>query len=299
MNAARSVGLSMMVVAVIAASCWSNPGLAQRCDGRAVVSADADVYESLPRFVTGRGWQGHVIARLQSGTQVYVCWEQSTQFGLSSKAWVQIAFRNRGATTYGWMLKEATRQAAHAREAPWLARMSPVGSALAATPAPADDKGSWTLGDPPPQPPPPMEPTTSNAQPDSLVADLVVLYGPLFVAMVLGMLAKAVVDWLDEPDRTTVMPHVRSGIIAILVSPIVFLGFLNAGQFSVSTQAYLVLMLLAFQNGFFWQTVLKRGGGSGGRRRQSDAKEPQQDAPLRLVHDGTQVQDSINEPKAG
>ena len=76
--------------------------------------------------------------------------------------------------------------------------------------------------------------------------------------MVLGMLAKAVVDWLDEPGWSSIRPHVRSGLIALLVSPIVFLGFLNAGQFSVSTQAFLVLMLLAFQNGFFWQTVLKR-----------------------------------------
>jgi len=58
-------------------------------------------------------------------------------------------------------------------------------------------------------------------------------------------------------------------------------------------------MLLAFQNGFFWQRVLKRGGGSGRRRRQSDVKEPAPDGALRLVHDGTQAQDSINEPKAG
>ncbi len=45
---------------------------------------------------------------------------------------------------------------------------------------------------------------------------------------------------------------------AVLVSPIVFLGFLTAGQFGSSKQTFLLLSLLAFQNGFFWQTVLKR-----------------------------------------
>jgi len=37
-----------------------------------------------------------------------------------------------------------------------------------------------------------------------------------------------------------------------------FLGLLSAGQFSGEKQTFIVLTLLAFQNGFFWQTVLKR-----------------------------------------
>ena len=49
-----------------------------------------------------------------------------------------------------------------------------------------------------------------------------------------------------------------SGAMAIVVSPIVFLGFITAGQFNSSSQTFLVLALFAFQNGFFWQTVLKR-----------------------------------------
>ena len=77
--------------------------------------------------------------------------------------------------------------------------------------------------------------------------------------MLFGMIAKAVVDYLDAPgSKHALREHSRNALVAVLVSPIVFLGFLTAGQFSASTQTFIVLWLLAFQNGFFWQTVLKR-----------------------------------------
>jgi hypothetical protein len=90
------------------------------------------------------------------------------------------------------------------------------------------------------------------------------LYGPLFVALVLGILAKIGVDCLDDWHKLslrkrTLRGQVRNGLIAILVSPIVFLGFLNTGQFPAVRQTFIVLMLLAFQNGFFWQAVPKKG----------------------------------------
>jgi len=246
-----------MIIAIGVIVCWPLAVVAQKCDRKTSMSADADVYENLPRFVTGRGWQGNIIARLPAGTEVYICWEQNTQFGLTSKVWVQVAFTsNRDSVAYGWVLQEATRAALSLDES-FLPHLSPVTSAWAAGPTAAGNEIPWSPDKPPPQPP--QSPTTtSNTQPEALIGDLSVLYGPLFIVMVLGMLAKAVVDWLDEPSRSSLVLHVRSGMIAILVSPIVFLGFLNAGQFSVSTQAYVVLMLLAFQNGFFWQTVLKR-----------------------------------------
>ena len=253
--------LRLFVVATIGILlAWPVAGFAQqRCDSRAVVTVDTDVYDGLPRFVTGRGWQGNIKARLQANTAVFVCWEQTTQFGLTSKSWLQIAFRsNRGTVDYGWILKEATRHTAGPRDESFFARLSPIALAQAQTPPQQNKDYVWSPSEPPPQPPAPPTQITSGAQPENMIGELVVLYGPLFLAMVLGMLAKATVDWLDEPNISAIAPHLRSGLIAVLVSPIVFLGFLNAGQFSVTTQAYLVLMLLAFQNGFFWQTVLKR-----------------------------------------
>ena len=255
---------------------WSLAATAQQCKEKKTLRVAADVFEAVPRFVTGQGWQGSVVARLPAGTVVYLCSEQDTQFGLTMKTWAQIAYRSpRGNVAYGWVLKEIF--AALSIDEVFLARLSPITLARAAEPTSADNAVPWPPDGAPPQPPPqpPRTPTISpDAPPQTMISDLAVLYGPLFLVMVLGMLAKAVVDWLDHPGRASVMPHVRSGMIAILVSPIVFLGFLNAGQFSVSTQAYLVLMLLAFQNGFFWQTVLKRNDAGRGAPGKANAVDP-------------------------
>lgn len=230
---------------------------AQKCDRRAVVASASDVYERVPQFVTGKGWQGNRIASLRSSTQVYVCAERSADFGLSSKVWLQIAFRvSRGGKeewVYGWILKEAVTAAGIA---PGFSILSVVFADEAPT---SGRKVEWQLGAPPPAPS--SIDTGPAAQGSSLTSlgDLTVLYGPLFIAMLLGMIAKTAVDCLDAPNRKgALIEHIRNGSIAVLVSPIVFLGFLQAGEFGASTQAFLVLWLLAFQNGFFWQTVLKR-----------------------------------------
>lgn len=100
--------------------------------------------------------------------------------------------------------------------------------------------------------------TVLDTPPESAsLAEQIVLYGPLFLAMLLGMLAKALFDLLDDTQPAW-REHLRHGAMAIVISPIVFLGFITAGQFNSSSQTFLVLALFAFQNGFFWQTVLKR-----------------------------------------
>lgn len=204
------------------------------------------------------------MATLRGNTQVYVCGERSVAFGFSTKAWVQIAFEGSNRTwQYGWVLKEYITLASSGR------RESEIGAAtsfliavaLAGGPTASQEKNAWTLGPPPALPPLQSEdksvPSVKESGSASL-SDLGELYWPLFVAMLLGMLAKAGVDCLDAADSSVMWQHMRNTFVAFLVSPIVFLGFLSAGQFSTSTQTFVVLCLLAFQNGFFWQTVLKR-----------------------------------------
>ena len=137
-----------------------------------------------------------------------------------------------------------------------------IAAALAGEPPMAKNEPTqWTIPNRPPKAPPSkVKETVSVNDTIGLIAwgDLITLYTPLFVAMLIGMIAKAIVDYLDAWDRTALFVHLRNGITAVLVSPIVFLGFLTAGQFSTSKQTFIVLWLLAFQNGFFWQTVLKK-----------------------------------------
>ncbi len=243
---------------------YPSPASAQRCSERAVITSAADIYERPPRYTTGVGWVGTRIAFLPQNTQVYVCSSRSVDFGFSSKVWAEVAFMSDRRWRYGWVLEDNVRRWSGALrggdlEGWW------SGVALAAEGAapPAGEAGQWNLGDTPP--PAPAPPTGGGVASSGVevspvtFSDLGVLYAPLFVAMLLGMIAKAFVDYLDASDtRHALKEQTRNGLVAVLVSPIVFLGFLTAGQFGSSKQTFLVLSLLAFQNGFFWQTVLKR-----------------------------------------
>jgi hypothetical protein len=233
------------------------------CNRRGRITQDTDVYQQIPSYVTGSGWRGDRIATLRGNTQVYVCGERSVAFGFSARTWVQIAFESANRSwQYGWVLKEYVTMASSGRPETAIGAASfPIAVAFAGELPAGQATDAWTLGPPPALPPLHSDDkSTSGIKETSStsLSDLGELYWPLFVAMLLGMLAKAGVDWLDAADSSTMWQHLRNAVVAILVSPIVFLGFLSAGQFSTSTQTFVVLCLLAFQNGFFWQTVLKR-----------------------------------------
>jgi hypothetical protein len=250
----RTIGLAFAVLLL------SPLAVAQKCDKRTALVADADVFDNPPRFVTGVGWRGNIVSRLSSGTEVYVCRETNVDFGLSSKIWVQIAYRSGPQwPKYGWVIKETLRTSRN---------MNPddehlaffIGSARAATPPTAKPaEPDEQLPRIAPDVPAPSGETTGGTDSSMAtgVASLLELYLPLFYAMLLGMAAKVLVDLLDAWDKGLLWAHLRNGVVAVLVSPIVFLGLMSAGQFS-GKQQFVVLILLAFQNGFFWQTVLKR-----------------------------------------
>jgi len=233
------------------------------CDRRGRILQDADVYKQVPRYVTGSGWLGERVTTLRGNTQVYICGEQSASFGFSTKIWLQIAYEgSKGNWQYGWVLKDNMAIiSGRSRGTDNDSGISLVTAAFAGEPqASVQEKTAWKLG-PPPVPPPQGEEKSAPAARDSgstSLSDLGELYWPLFVAMLFGMIAKAGVDWLDSSDKAMMRQHLRNALVALLVSPIVFLGFLSAGQFSTSSQTFVVLCLLSFQNGFFWQTVLKR-----------------------------------------
>jgi hypothetical protein len=223
------------------------------------MEAPADVYRVPPRFVTGVGWQGERTDVLIKGTQVLQCSETNVQFGFSSKRWSQIAYKRGKEWQYGWVLHETLNFVSNTRT------YSPLASTdgailLVALDRPASDEAKWTIGDSAPPPPPAADAVKALSQlpVNSLTLwEQLKLYWPFFLAMLIGMIAKAVVDIIDARNWPTAVRHLRKGVVALFVSPIVFLGFLNAGQFEGGEQTFLVLLMLSFQNGFFWQTILK------------------------------------------
>lgn len=252
--ALRVIGLAVVLVLL------SPPTFGQKCGKRTALAADTDVFEKPPSYVTGAGWRGNIQEHLSAGTAVFVCREVSLDFGFSSMPWVQIAYRSgQQWPKYGWVIKQAVR--ASSGMAPNYGVVGVLITTANAATTPSEEPANDQLADAAPEVPPLVPGAAGGAIAGSMSAgtsDLFSLYLPLFVAMVLGMGAKVLVDLLDSWDKGLAWAHLRNGVVAILVSPIVFLGMLSAGQFSVGAQTFIVLALLAFQNGFFWQTVLKR-----------------------------------------
>lgn len=97
---------------------------------------------------------------------------------------------------------------------------------------------------------------------DSLIlpqATVLILYIMVFMCGVVGMLAKVVVDEIDQSQIDSFSSLVSSlnvskCIKAFVVSPIIFIGFLKTGNFSTTNgiAAILIYVCTAFQNGFFW-----------------------------------------------
>lgn len=258
------------MLASLLAAMWLVSAHAQTCGQKATLNTSADIYQELPHYVTGLGWQGPRTDRLPAGSVVWICQDRAVDFGFSSKTWSQIGYRaprNTDPWRFGWILKEqwrpilrpaTTSQSREEGQAHWAA----YNAKAASEPQPNTASDIPTPASPDAPPTLPAAKSSPEAMLDTppesaSLSEQIVLYGPLFLAMLLGMLAKALFDVLDDTQPSW-REHLRHGAMAIVISPIVFLGFITAGQFNSSSQTFLVLALFAFQNGFFWQTVLKR-----------------------------------------
>ena len=85
------------------------------------------------------------------------------------------------------------------------------------------------------------------------------MLGVAFFFVITGMIGKVVYDELDSGKAPSISStfNLSKCLKALIVAPIVFLTFLNVGDFSFQTEmAVIIFLCLAFQNGFFWQTVL-------------------------------------------
>lgn len=81
-----------------------------------------------------------------------------------------------------------------------------------------------------------------------------------FAAMLFGMLGKGIFDHVQRGIH--LRQYLRDTGRALIVSPIVFLSLAKVGdfQFEPTVTSLGVFLCMAFQNGFFWQTVLVKAG---------------------------------------
>lgn len=232
------------------------------CTQRAVTTKSTTVYDQPPYFSTARGWNyGRAIHTLPKGTNIYICQTKSISFGiLTSTTWFQIAYRLSNTWKYGWIGSPGVRQlSGNGTPQPDTANLfdhfSFIGTALAQAPTPSEST-STVNGAPPP---PPSSGIATNQIGASDASPLYTFYSILFVAMLIGMIAKYISDLLQIKKSLTAKEHLLHIFAPVVISPMVFLAFMQTADFvsyGDGTKNFIVLLLLSFQNGFFWQTVL-------------------------------------------
>jgi hypothetical protein len=214
-----ALGIALAVLVLIPL-----PTLAQGgdCAQQARVRVSTDVYDRPPMFYTADGWKlGQVVGHIERGRTVRVCEEREVGFfGVQQKGWVRIQ------APAGWIFRGKIAASAGSR-------FSLV------TPAYAEDAD---------------EPDAGTGLPE---LDAGPFYAVIFGGLLFGMLAKAFFDELEEPAFST-QRTMRRSIKALLVSPMVAIGILQGGNYGfTSTFSFWVSLFIAFQNGFFWQTLLR------------------------------------------
>lgn len=233
---------------------------AQDCKGSAIVTRETPVYaQPATAFNTASGWvYGQPVAVLRTKVKVSVCSERTVRFGLISQSWTQIAYWNGKSWQYGWVVSDSIHAAIDQPSA-WLASLAGltflVPSAYA-QPQVITESPPTSAGAPPPPPAFSLTGGAANVS-DSMVETF---YGVLFTCMILGMFAKILFDTLTEKKGVQWKARARAAVLPILVSPIVFLGIMqaaNADQ-ALTLASFLAVACSAFQNGFFWHAILDR-----------------------------------------
>lgn len=235
---------------------------AQDCKIKTTTLIETPVFEKpATQFNTSKGWvYGKPLAILAPNVTVFVCDEQTVRFGVISQGWSEIAYWAKGKWQHGWVVTQNLQRAAADLESMFLARIKQFLS------IPSVHAQSPVIGENPPAnagppPPAPAAETTKSAT-ETVASDLYRFYVWLFGFMILGMMGKIMFDMLIETGKIEWKARARAGILPLIVSPIVFLGIMNAADSNAAAtvSSFIALCCSAFQNGFFWHTILDRGG---------------------------------------
>lgn len=240
---------------------------AQDCKVKASTTAETQVFERpATQFNTAKGWvYGSPVAVLAPNVTVFLCAEQTVWFGVISQGWSEIAYWTGGRWEHGWIVTQNLRRAAADQHSTSLAC-----TVLQAFSLPSVHAQPPVITESPPSDAGPAPPAPRRVSPESIMktedSALVRFYGWLFVFMILGMLGKIAFDMLTEPGKLDWKARTRAGILPLIVSPIVFLSIMQGvdSTTAATLTSFIALCCSAFQNGFFWHTILDRSGGRKG-----------------------------------
>jgi hypothetical protein len=212
------------------------------------------LYDLPAELVTGVGWRyGRVMYKLPANTQIFIYKTRNIGFGAYAQSWCYVSFWHNG-WKYGWIRRDFF-QYAMLKHAPRRCILDVfIGTAYAYEDLAVDVMlVEAPEGEVPPTSPPKLR-KESGGNP------LHTLYILSFASMILGMIGHEIIHTLESSRRWRIRDLLRRFATPVIVSPMVFLGFLEFAEFGITTnRSFLVLPLMAFQNGFFWHSVTARG----------------------------------------
>lgn len=218
-------------------------GAHAQCTTEARTIAPTTVHASAPTFTSGEGWRmGKVIEKLPADTPVRICKSTSVGLFFDKKQWYRIEFEGRRG---GWVFAELIEPAAESRAPAPAIRLNLL------TPAHAQDA--------------PVDSAEVEAEPASQGVpgfNISLLMFGAFVSIVLGMVGKVAYDEVERGQHLSLRGciNIRKCIKALIVAPMTFSAFLVAGDYTFQDEvAVIIFFCMAFQNGFFWQTILPVG----------------------------------------
>ena len=218
-------------------------GAHAQCTTEARTIAPTTVYASAPTFTSGEGWRmGKAIEKLPADTPVRICKSTSVGLFFDKKQWYRIEFDGRRA---GWVFADLIEPAAESRSPAPTIRFSLLAPAFAQdSPAESPEAGADIA---------------SQGVPGF---NITILLLGAFVSIVLGMVGKVAYDEVEHGQHLSLRGcvNIRKCIKALIVAPMTFSAFLVAGDYTFQDEvAVIIFLCMAFQNGFFWQTVLPVG----------------------------------------
>lgn len=203
------------------------------CTQSAKTTRSTEVYDRAPIFSSSSGWQlGNVVNTLPPDTNVKICEDVKVGLFLDKKIWYKIEF---GSGRVGWVFSRQLNISAESLNSPkYVSFFIPEVQA---------------------------QNSHNNDQGVPGYALWMMLFGAL-IFVIVGMFCKVAYDEIDKEQPITLsnILNLRKCIKALLIAPMIFATFLIAGDFNIGSEISIVIFFcMAFQNGFFWQTVVPTG----------------------------------------
>jgi len=214
----------------------------QACQEELRLRSATLVYAAPPSFSTRQGWT--LAPRQDSlgeGTVVRVCERRAIGFLVGRRTWLQVSYGDAAQQRRGWVYVTPPGGGDGQSAGGGIAGV--VAALVLPRPALAQDVGLPSAG----------VPTESLLWP-------FLLYG----CVILGMVAKALHDYFMDGFPAERRKYLGQTFAALVASPIVLGGINNLGGLEISglsgVQGFMAYLLLAFENGFFWQALIARRG---------------------------------------